>query len=78
MRQLKLPLGWDKVPEGIGEIAPRVPGWLITIAALSLGAPFWFDLLSRLVRVRGSGGAQRPQAPSDATGAQGTGPTPRE
>jgi len=77
VRQLKLPLGWDKVPEGIGEIAPRVPGWLITIAALSLGAPFWFDLLSRLARLRGSGAAQ-PQTPSGTRGAQGTGPTPRE
>jgi|GEM_PF-974104 len=29
-------------------------GWLLTAAALSLGAPFWFDLLQKLVKVRGS------------------------
>lgn len=27
-------------------------GWLLTIAALSFGAPFWFDLLVKLVNVR--------------------------
>ena len=30
-------------------------GWLITALAISLGAPFWFDLLSKLVKIRGSG-----------------------
>jgi len=29
-------------------------GYLMTALALSLGAPFWFDLLSKLVKVRGS------------------------
>ena len=27
-------------------------GWLITVAAISLGAPFWFDLLKRLIPAR--------------------------
>ena len=31
-------------------------GWLFTAAAVSLGAPFWFDLLSRVARLRGTGG----------------------
>jgi hypothetical protein len=30
------------------------PGWLITAFALSLGAPFWFDLLNKVVKLRGS------------------------
>lgn len=30
-------------------------GWLITALALSLGAPFWFDLLKKLVALRSSG-----------------------
>lgn len=30
-------------------------GWLLTIAAISLGAPFWFDLLSKVARLRSSG-----------------------
>ncbi len=31
-------------------------GWIITILLVSLGAPFWYDALSRLVAIRGSGG----------------------
>lgn len=30
-------------------------GWVITALAISLGAPFWFDLLSKLIKVRGTG-----------------------
>lgn len=30
-------------------------GWLITALAISLGAPFWFDLLNKLVQLRSSG-----------------------
>ncbi len=30
-------------------------GWLLTAFALSLGAPFWFDTLGRLVKLRASG-----------------------
>jgi hypothetical protein len=30
-------------------------GWLITGLAVALGAPFWFDLLNKLVNLRGSG-----------------------
>lgn len=32
-------------------------GWLLTIIAISLGAAFWFDTLSRFVNIRGSGPA---------------------
>jgi hypothetical protein len=34
-------------------------GWLITALAVSLGAPFWFDLLNRLINVRH--GMRRPE-----------------
>ena len=30
-------------------------GWLITALAITLGAPFWFDLLGKLVSLRGAG-----------------------
>jgi hypothetical protein len=30
-------------------------GWLITALAISLGGPFWFELLNRLVDMRGAG-----------------------
>ena len=33
----------------------HLPGMLVTLVALMLGGPFWFDLLSSLVNVRGAG-----------------------
>jgi hypothetical protein len=29
-------------------------GWIITAIALSMGAPFWFDLLNKMMKLRGS------------------------
>jgi hypothetical protein len=34
----------------------QVLGWTLTAIALSLGAPFWFDLLQKFVNIRGAGG----------------------
>jgi hypothetical protein len=64
--QLKLPVGWGA--NATEDPWSMVPGWLITIAALNLGAPFWFDLLSRLARLRGSGVPERPRSLSDTAG----------
>ena len=60
------PLGWeaedplgrkDKVPDWTrGTWIAHVMGWFFTAAAVSLGAPFWFDLLSRVAKLRGTGG----------------------
>jgi len=64
--QLKLPVGWgDNAPDNV---IAAIPGWLVTIAALSLGAPFWFDLLSRFARLRGSGVPESPRSLSDTAG----------
>jgi hypothetical protein len=69
--QLKLPLGWgaNNAPDSVGSALRRIPGWLISIAALSLGASFWFDLLSRVARLRGSGVPKEPRSMSDTAGA---------
>lgn len=32
-----------------------IVGWIVTALAASLGAPYWFDTLSRLISVRGAG-----------------------
>jgi hypothetical protein len=37
-------------------------GFLITSVALSLGAPFWFDLLNKLVSLRSTGQKPKPEA----------------
>lgn len=36
-----------------------IVGWVITALAISLGAPFWFDLLTRFIKLRGS--ASKPE-----------------
>jgi hypothetical protein len=35
--------------------AMKLLGWVVTALAISLGAPFWFDLLRKLVNIRSSG-----------------------
>ena len=32
-----------------------IVGWLLTASASLFGAPFWFDLLKMIVRLRGTG-----------------------
>jgi hypothetical protein len=33
----------------------RLAGWVLTIAAITIGAPFWFDTLNRFINIRGTG-----------------------
>lgn len=49
------PVGWDGLDHSFSEWMERLLGWLVTIAAVSLGAPFWFDLLGRVANLRGAG-----------------------
>ena len=37
------------------KIFPTVVGWIITALAIYMGAPFWFDILGKLVNVRSTG-----------------------
>lgn len=53
-----LGLGWKNVIWS--EVTPydvllKLLGWTVTALAVSLGAPFWFDLLRKLVNIRSSG-----------------------
>lgn len=43
----------------------RVLGWLLTVLALSMGAPFWFDILNKFTNVRYSGKSpdEQPKTP---------------
>ena len=62
LKGLGLPLGWASTPDGpLGWLA-KVAGLLFTTVALSLGAPFWFDLLNRFMGVGSSG--RSPNLPS--------------
>ncbi len=49
------PIGWKEIPNGVVGWLRTLLGWIITTAAISLGAPFWFDLLSKVANLRGSG-----------------------
>lgn len=57
LKAIGLPLGW----EGCDKKAccfpclSKVLGLLLTTLALTLGAPFWFDMINKLVNIRSSG-----------------------
>jgi hypothetical protein len=46
----------------------KVGGIVLTAMAASLGAPFWFDMLQKLLGLRAAVTGQRPAAPAAATG----------
>ena len=53
-----LGLGWKNVVWSevtISDAIVKALGWIVTALAISLGAPFWFDLLRKLVNIRSSG-----------------------
>jgi hypothetical protein len=73
LESLGLPLGWSSgnLPQSgrtslVGAWLLRVLGWLLTGFAVSQGSPVWFDLLSRLVNLRGTG--KKPDAPLASAG----------
>ena len=44
---------WSTVAAASGpELFSAIIGWLITALAVSLGAPFWFDLLNKFMVIR--------------------------
>jgi hypothetical protein len=63
-----LPIGWDCpakdksvdywscAKDAVSELTlVHFLGWVLTALALSLGAPFWFDLLNKFINLRGAG-----------------------
>lgn len=56
---------------GWGRWVVALLGWLTTGVAATLGAPFWFDLLSKVVRLRGAG--NRPASAGSGEGGEGRG-----
>jgi len=63
---VSLPIGWSEFPKP-DQLPIILLGWLITAFAVSLGAPFWFDLLNKFVNVRASGKApeEQPKSPKE-------------
>ena len=52
-----------EIPDDLLAILAKLFGLALTIGAVMLGAPFWFDLLSKIMRVRSTGA---PPPASDA------------
>jgi hypothetical protein len=50
-----LPIGWKASRWTDSSGLAALAGWLISVIALGLGAPFWFDLVGRLINLRQSG-----------------------
>jgi hypothetical protein len=69
---LQLPIGWSAANDDIWtdpfslESLQTLGGWLVTFFAIALGAPFWFDALSKLARLRTTG--PRPEASTPGSG----------
>lgn len=57
LKKLNLPFGWSEktLPDGVSQWIWKVMGLIFTSLAVSLGAPFWFDLLNKFVNLRGTG-----------------------
>jgi hypothetical protein len=53
LKKTGLQLGWDPFPTSMKDVSfKKFMGLLITAIAISLGAPFWFDLLKKVANVR--------------------------
>lgn len=96
LKDLGLPIGWvargTPAQEQNGQVMPRtfadgvdrmqqhLIGWLITALAATLGAPFWFDMLNRIISIRSTGKApeEKPKSPKEVSTPVEPGQTPRE
>ena len=53
IEELGLPIGWsESAPKDKTDWLIHCIGWSLTAFAVTLGAPFWFDLLSRFINIR--------------------------
>lgn len=50
-----LSIGWQSDSLQKRNIFFRILGWLLTAAAVTRGAPFWFNMLSKVVNLRSTG-----------------------
>lgn len=65
-----IPYGWNKhsfdflkKPNNwLVGVLSKLIGWGVTTMAIFLGAPFWFDLLGKIVNLRGSGDKPSPKS----------------
>jgi hypothetical protein len=72
---LDLPLGWT-LPSDIDtkdawsfsvSVTTKVVGLAISVLAVSLGAPFWFDVLSKIINIREASLLSKKQSKKELT-----------
>ncbi|NET74513.1 MAG: hypothetical protein F6K62_27530, partial [Sphaerospermopsis sp. SIO1G2] len=73
LEDLQLPIGWtdNNLQEQLGwhptkiqnipiiSILTMFTGWIISGLAIAMGAPFWFDLLSKVMKVKNAGSSSK-------------------
>lgn len=74
-----LPLGWThapgQAPVKLGAaVSEHWLGWLLTALAVSLGAPFWFDVLNKIIVIRST---VKPAEKSGPEGSKDSSPPPQ-
>jgi hypothetical protein len=62
VKALPIPVGW---PGATRWSWTALIGWTVTALAVSLGAPFWFDLLQKFLNIRNAG--PPPKRPDDSS-----------
>jgi len=55
LEQTGLKLGWEKNSVSQINWLSKIVGLLVSALAVSLGAPFWFQILQRFMQIRGAG-----------------------
>jgi hypothetical protein len=82
---LGVPLGWSDSRNWPGWVwtwdwVVKVFGLLLTAGAASLGAPFWFDMLNKVVTIRSTGKApeEKQKSPKEVPTPTEAGQTPKE
>jgi hypothetical protein len=79
---LGIPVGWDDPRNQFTwrNSFVKIFGFLVSAVAASLGAPFWFDVLNKIISIRSTGKApeEKPKPPKEEPKPLGPGETPEE
>jgi len=90
IQKLGVPIGWTErkpgvedprnPPEDVGGWIKKILGLLLTAIAVSLGAPFWFDMLNKVINIRSAGKApeEKQKEPKKTPTPPEAGETPKE
>lgn len=71
-------IGWEHFQicmdwQGVALFLGMLPGWLLTAFAISFGAPFWFDMLNKLITIRSTVKPHEKSPEKSSTEAKGPG-----